>query len=341
MKSKVIRCLLFWLLAALVILQTSCGTANEGNEVRTDPDTQNSQISALEITVDDARIPLVRHQGEAHFSIDGLLNVIGYQYNRDADSLAIGDIDPFYTITLQSRKAEKEEEAIELSGIPRLIDGKVHVPVSVLEDLFQQDIHYAVREDGLIVHPVSDEAFTMEEMESIDQPVLDGEFFFQDDPQDPFASEEEQAAWNLDDGQAMGSLSIKNVNINALIRTAKKYKGVPYKFGAKPYPISKKFDCSSYTRYVFGKYGVKLARVSRNQAKQGVYVSRKNLRKGDLLFFSVPGRFKSKNTVGHVGIYLGKGKMIDTYSKKYGVKITNVNKGFWANKYVTARRVAY
>lgn len=102
-----IRCLLFGFLVALVILQTSCGTANEGNEVRTDRNTQNGQIRVLEITADDARIPLVRHQGETHISIDDLLSTIGYQYNRDADSMAIGDIDPFYTITLCSQQFEE------------------------------------------------------------------------------------------------------------------------------------------------------------------------------------------------------------------------------------------
>src|SRR5690606_7597956 len=136
-----------------------------------------------------------------------------------------------------------------------------------------------------------------------------------------------QDAWNEDpDAEPV----LKNINMNAMLRTAKRYLGVKYKFGAKPYPQSKRFDCSTFTQYVYGKYGVSLPRTARAQTRKGTAVSRKNLRKGDLMYFYVPGRFKKQKTIGHVGIYIGNQKMIHASPQpKNGVQITNINKPYW------------
>ena len=48
-----------------------------------------------------------------------------------------------------------------------------------------------------------------------------------------------------------------------------------------------------------------------NKGRLGTFVSRKSLRKGDLMFFYVPGRFKTNKTVGHVGIYIGNYQIYD------------------------------
>nr|WP_246079338.1 C40 family peptidase [Paenibacillus piri] len=116
---------------------------------------------------------------------------------------------------------------------------------------------------------------------------------------------------------------------SSVISTGKKYMGTPYKFGAKA-GQTRTFDCSSFTQYVYGKHGVKLPRTSKAQSKVGTYVSKNNLKPGDLVFFYSP--------VHHVGIYIGNGKMLHTYGAG-GVKITNMNSSFWKSKYKTARRV--
>ncbi|OXM83257.1 C40 family peptidase [Paenibacillus rigui] len=114
-----------------------------------------------------------------------------------------------------------------------------------------------------------------------------------------------------------------------VIQTAKKYLGTPYKYGA-PSGSSRYFDCSSFTQYVFKKYGINLPRQSDEQAKVGKYVSKSNLKPGDLVFFYSP--------IHHVGIYIGNGKMINTYGKG-GVRISDINSGTWKKNYKTARRV--
>ncbi len=77
----------------------------------------------------------------------------------------------------------------------------------------------------------------------------------------------------------------QRTQMDNLIEASKKYAGAPYEFGAGPYAETRKFDCSSFTQHVYGKFGVILKRESRAQATQGVAVGRNELRKGDLLFF--------------------------------------------------------
>ena len=114
-----------------------------------------------------------------------------------------------------------------------------------------------------------------------------------------------------------------------IIAKAKQYMGRPYKFGAKTGNTSS-FDCSSLTQYVYRLYGISLPRDSKAQSKAGRYVSKANLKPGDLVFFYSP--------IHHVGIYIGGGKIIHTYGKP-GVMISSINSGWWKNHYNTARRV--
>lgn len=117
------------------------------------------------------------------------------------------------------------------------------------------------------------------------------------------------------------------------------YLGTPYEFGAD-YGQTKTFDCSSFTKTVFAKIGINLPRVSRDQAKQGTYVSKSNLKVGDLLFFTTPARENKSgySKIGHVGIYAGDGMMIHTYGEG-GVKYSTIEDGWWDDHYVTARRI--
>jgi cell wall-associated NlpC family hydrolase len=119
---------------------------------------------------------------------------------------------------------------------------------------------------------------------------------------------------------------------NQIISFGLRYLGTPYKFGAQSWQ-TRNFDCSSFTQYVYGHYGIHLYRTAASQARQGTYVSKSNWKRGDLLFFRVPGR----SGIGHVAIYLGNNRMLHTYGAG-GVKITAVNT-YWKNHYVTARRV--
>ncbi|MFC5531618.1 C40 family peptidase [Cohnella yongneupensis] len=121
----------------------------------------------------------------------------------------------------------------------------------------------------------------------------------------------------------------------AIVAFAQSLKGkVKYKFGVNN-PSKLWFDCSSFTKYVFASQGISLKWGTASQSKQGVYVAKKNLQVGDLIFFSVstPGK------INHVGIYIGGGKFIhNTTGSVNGVTVSNLSA--YTKRYITARRVS-
>lgn len=125
-------------------------------------------------------------------------------------------------------------------------------------------------------------------------------------------------------------------NADAIIATAKSLIGkAEYDFGTRD-PKRLIFDCSSFTQYVFGKHGIELKWGTRYQKDAGTYVSKSNLQKGDLVFFSVG----SSSSIGHVGIYISNGDFIHILDKSVSdVHISNLNSGYWKDHYITARRV--
>ncbi len=120
-----------------------------------------------------------------------------------------------------------------------------------------------------------------------------------------------------------------------ITKVAKKYKGKRYVWGATgPY----KFDCSGYTQYICKKNGLKIPRNSRVQSKFGKYIKRKNLRKGDLVFFDTSR--SRRGYVNHVGIYLGHNKFIHASSAKKKVVITSLDGTFHGKRFKWGRRVS-
>ncbi|QAS53433.1 C40 family peptidase [Halobacillus litoralis] len=114
---------------------------------------------------------------------------------------------------------------------------------------------------------------------------------------------------------------------NQVVDLAHKYSYAPYSYGGTS-PSG--FDCSGYAQYVFGKAGISLPRTSRQQATVGDYVSRSDLKPGDLVFFGSP--------IWHVGIYIGNNKMISAENPSDDVTVASLS-GYWGRNYSGARRV--
>ena len=119
-----------------------------------------------------------------------------------------------------------------------------------------------------------------------------------------------------------GSASISS---NAIVAYASNFLGTPYVWGANG-PSS--FDCSGFTVYVFRHFGISLTRTTYTQIKQGSYVSRGNLKPGDLIFFGT-------GTPHHVGIYVGNNSYIHAPQTGDVVKISALTR----RDYLSARRV--
>ncbi|MGE7112873.1 NlpC/P60 family protein [Lysinibacillus sp. NPDC047702] len=99
-----------------------------------------------------------------------------------------------------------------------------------------------------------------------------------------------------------------------------------------------KFSCASFLMYIFEKNGVDLATYNEDyMMKQGTYVAKNQLQKGDLLFF----RSKKTGTdPDHVGMYIGNNKIIHMADSKQNIVISDLSsKPYYTDNYVTARRV--
>ena len=122
---------------------------------------------------------------------------------------------------------------------------------------------------------------------------------------------------------------------SALISYAKKFLGKPYVWGAQG-PNS--FDCSGFTYYVVkNKLGKSIPRTSTEQSRYGTYVSKGNLRSGDLVFFDTVG--SNNGNVSHAGIYIGNGQFIHASSTQKKVVISSLASGHYSKAFVNGRRL--
>ncbi|MBV9921201.1 MAG: C40 family peptidase [Pseudonocardia sp.] len=85
-----------------------------------------------------------------------------------------------------------------------------------------------------------------------------------------------------------------------VLAEARRHAGAPYAYGAAG---PDRFDCSGFTMYVFGRFGISLPHSSSAQAAVARHVPDDQKRPGDLIFTYHGG------TIGHVGIYAGGSQM--------------------------------
>lgn len=125
--------------------------------------------------------------------------------------------------------------------------------------------------------------------------------------------------------------------LNDLLSEARSHIGKRYSSGSKG---PNAFDCSGFSSYVYRQFGYSLSPSSRDQFNQGEKVDRKDLRKGDLVFFK--GR-SIKGGVGHVGIVVdadekGNFTFIHAATSK-GITISSCNEAYYASRFIGGKRV--
>ncbi|MBT8373864.1 MAG: C40 family peptidase [Deltaproteobacteria bacterium] len=117
----------------------------------------------------------------------------------------------------------------------------------------------------------------------------------------------------------------------SIVKTAENFIGIPYRWGgASP----KGFDCSGLSMTVYQLNGLNLPRTSREQWKVGKPVLRRQLSKGDLVFFATSGWKK----VSHVGIYKGNNKFIHASGTGKKIRIDSLSGKYYRARYVGARK---
>ena len=133
--------------------------------------------------------------------------------------------------------------------------------------------------------------------------------------------------------QAASAAPSTTTRVKTVLQRAFALLGTPYRWGGSSPDGG--FDCSGLVGYVFRSIGIDLPRVSRAMANEGVAITdRTALAEGDLVFFGRRGR------VDHVGIYVGDGKFLHAPRTGRDVTVSSLTSGYWAQKYMEARRVA-
>jgi cell wall-associated NlpC family hydrolase len=108
----------------------------------------------------------------------------------------------------------------------------------------------------------------------------------------------------------------KHHAMKVVLAAARKQLGKPYHWGSIG-PSS--FDCSGFTMYVWNKAGVSLPHNSSAQRDATKRVPLKDMRPGDLVF-----------SPGHVGLYIGAGKMIHAPHSGSHVQIAPIHGSAYA-----------
>ncbi len=140
-----------------------------------------------------------------------------------------------------------------------------------------------------------------------------------------------------------------NEIIEKVIEEGLQLLGFPYVYGAIRYhdgtgkKLSNfdptKYDCSSLMQYIFYHgANVHLNMTTRTQVKQGTFVPKSDLKRGDLMFFTNSSRYNNKGVerIGHVALYLGDNYILHTASD-YAV-IEEISTQRWGY-YIETRRL--
>ena len=94
------------------------------------------------------------------------------------------------------------------------------------------------------------------------------------------------------------------------------------------------FDCSGFVQYLYStSFQMLLPRSSADLALLGTIVERRDLKRGDLLFFSSNG-----NVVDHVGIFLGDDRFAHASSSQ-GIAISTLHQHWYDSRFAFGTRI--
>ncbi|WP_202081089.1 C40 family peptidase [Caldalkalibacillus salinus] len=275
----------------------------------------NNDLDQLDVVIDDSaaeEVESLTKNNLRYVSFESVLDTLNFEVRRRENDVVAGYTDIIYRVEKNSNQAEAEGEAVILPEPVFNHQGLTFISVTSLQALMGDEYDISEAENQLVITTLSEDEFGFPGNEDFSD-VLENE-------------EEDEPVLSRSDA-------------NDVVRTAYKYRGKPYDFGAKTGNTSE-FDCSSLTQYAFGANGIYIPRTSRQQAKQGRYVPVSELKRGDLVFFNWPGRYSSDNIVGHVGIYVGKGYIIHATPNR-GVHVLNAAKSsYWRKTYLGAKRIS-
>lgn len=121
------------------------------------------------------------------------------------------------------------------------------------------------------------------------------------------------------------SRRVPGKNGDRIVITARRYLGVPYRYGGT---TPRGFDCSGFVYYVYNKSGMPVKRALKEQFRGGRKVPRRRVKPGDLVFFQT-----SRRSISHVGIYAGRGRFIHAPRTGKNVSYARLDNPYWKRRY--------
>jgi cell wall-associated NlpC family hydrolase len=125
-----------------------------------------------------------------------------------------------------------------------------------------------------------------------------------------------------------GTLPPRPTKAALAVEAALEAVGTPYRWGGES--PSSGFDCSGLVRWAYGRVGIELPHNSYALYGEGRRVSSSGMRPGDILFFE---------GLGHVGLYLGRGRMVHAPQTGRSVEVVRLSMTNYGARLVGARRV--
>lgn len=104
--------------------------------------------------------------------------------------------------------------------------------------------------------------------------------------------------------------------------------GTPYRWGGQSPETG--FDCSGLVRWAYGRVGVDLPHSSYALYDESRRVRQSRMEPGDLLFFE---------GLGHVGLYLGNGRMVHSPQTGRSVEVVRLASTSYGARLIGVRRV--
>jgi cell wall-associated NlpC family hydrolase len=112
------------------------------------------------------------------------------------------------------------------------------------------------------------------------------------------------------------------------VKLAVEMVGTPYRWGGES--PSSGFDCSGLVRWAYGRVGIELPHNSYALFGEGRRVRASRMEPGDILFFE---------GLGHVGLYVGNGRMVHSPETGRTVEVVRLAATNYGARLIGARRV--
>lgn len=163
---------------------------------------------------------------------------------------------------------------------------------------------------------ITNELLTMSEIESKESITMEMLSLSNEITKDSTEIKDGENIYSINLAATSNSIPYNEIISNQIVNYALNFVGNPYVYGGNS--LINGTDCSGFTKLIYAKYGISLARSALDQSYNGTRVGLENIMPGDLVFSGYDGQ------IGHVAIYIGNNKLVHALNSNVGIVVTNL-----------------